>query len=396
MPKKMIVDYLSNHQDEVIEKWTKEMRTQLDERSLSISMDSVYIETGKEFVGLVLSNLTQIEKQYKLKLQDFSDKVVQLGWPLTVVLAGLRALGRILFEGMQEKGTVTERNNMEVVYSFDTWMTPMQDEIVNNYASSWERTVSIQKIALQELSAPLIPVFEKISVMPLVGTIDTERAKQIMENLLNGIVQHRSEVVLIDITGVPVVDTMVAHHIIQAAEAVRLVGAKCMIVGIRPEIAQTIVSLGIDLTQILTTSTLQKGIQKALANTNRKIVELEGRRVRIPILKLADCLLVSIQWELDDQTALQFQEDLLQKIHETSARGVVIDITSIDFMDSFIAKVLGDVINMSKLMGAMVVITGIQPAVAITLIELGIRLEDVLTALDLEKGLETLQQELGD
>jgi rsbT co-antagonist protein RsbR len=276
MPKKLMVDYLSEYQEEVVEKWTKEMRTQLDERSLSISMDSIYIETGKEFVALVLSNLTQIEMQYKLKLQDFSDKVVQLGWPLTVVLAGLRTLARILFEGMKEKGAVNDQNNMDVVYSFEQWMTPMQDEIVNTYASSWERTVSIQKIALQELSAPLIPVFDKVSVMPLVGTIDTERAKQIMENLLNGIVQHRAEVVLIDITGVPVVDTMVAHHIIQAAEAVRLVGAKCMIVGIRPEIAQTIVSLGIDLTQILTTSTLQKGIQKALANTNRKIVELEG------------------------------------------------------------------------------------------------------------------------
>ncbi|MCA1057089.1 STAS domain-containing protein [Rossellomorea aquimaris] len=119
-------------------------------------------------------------------------------------------------------------------------------------------------------------------------------------------------------------------------------------------------------------------------------------RVRIPILKLHDCLLISIQWELDDQTALQFQEDLLNRIHETSARGVVIDITSIDFIDSFIAKVLGDVINMSRLMGAKVVITGIQPAVAITLIELGIRLDDVLTALDLEKGLEKLQMELGD
>ncbi|TFD95311.1 MULTISPECIES: STAS domain-containing protein [Jeotgalibacillus] len=118
--------------------------------------------------------------------------------------------------------------------------------------------------------------------------------------------------------------------------------------------------------------------------------------MRIPILKLKDCLLVSIQWELDDQTALEFQEDLLKKIHETNARGVVIDITSIDFIDSFIAKVLGDVINMSRLMGAKVVITGIQPAVAITLIELGIRLDDVMTALDLEKGLEKLQQELGD
>lgn len=118
--------------------------------------------------------------------------------------------------------------------------------------------------------------------------------------------------------------------------------------------------------------------------------------MRIPILKLKDCLLVSIQWELDDQTALEFQEDLLQKIHLTSARGIVIDITSIDFIDSFIAKVLGDVIDMSKLMGAKVVITGIQPAVAITLIELGIRLEDVMTALDLENGLDKLQLELGE
>jgi len=116
--------------------------------------------------------------------------------------------------------------------------------------------------------------------------------------------------------------------------------------------------------------------------------------LRIPILKLGECLLISIQWELDDQTALQFQEDLLQKIHGTSARGIVIDLTSIDFIDSFIAKVLGDVIEMSKLMGARVVITGIQPAVAITLIELGIRLQDVLTALDLENGLDKLHREL--
>ncbi|MFC5588086.1 STAS domain-containing protein [Sporosarcina soli] len=116
--------------------------------------------------------------------------------------------------------------------------------------------------------------------------------------------------------------------------------------------------------------------------------------LRIPILKLNDTLIVSIQWELDDQTALQFQEDLLKKMHETNARGVLIDLTPIDFIDSFIAKVLGDVISMSRLMGAKVVITGIQPAVAITLIELGIRLEDVLTALDLENGLDKLQQEL--
>jgi rsbT antagonist protein RsbS len=116
--------------------------------------------------------------------------------------------------------------------------------------------------------------------------------------------------------------------------------------------------------------------------------------MRIPILKLKDYLLVSVQIELDDQTALQFQEDILNKIHEVGTRGVVIDLTSVDFIDSFIAKVLGDVVDMANLMGAKVVLTGIQPAVAITLVDMGILLNGVPTALDLEQGLEKLQQEL--
>ncbi|KGA96214.1 RsbT antagonist protein rsbS [Alkalihalobacillus alcalophilus ATCC 27647 = CGMCC 1.3604] len=116
--------------------------------------------------------------------------------------------------------------------------------------------------------------------------------------------------------------------------------------------------------------------------------------MRIPILKLKQYLLISIQVELDDQTALQFQEDLLNKIHEEESIGVVIDLTSVDMIDSFIAKVLGDVVDMSNMMGARVVLTGIQPSVAITLIDMGIKLEEVPTALDLEQGLAKLQMEL--
>ncbi|WP_163528473.1 STAS domain-containing protein [Halobacillus ihumii] len=116
--------------------------------------------------------------------------------------------------------------------------------------------------------------------------------------------------------------------------------------------------------------------------------------MRIPILKLHNYLLISIQIDLDDQTAIQFQEDLLSKIHESGATGVVIDLTSVEIIDSFIAKVLGDVVTMSDLMGAKVVLTGIQPAVAMTLIDLGIHLKDVPTALDLEQGLIKLRQEL--
>ena len=114
-------------------------------------------------------------------------------------------------------------------------------------------------------------------IMPLIGTIDTERAKLIMENLLEGVITHNSEVVLIDITGVPVVDTMVAHHIIQAAEAVRLIGATCILVGIRPEISQTIVNLGIDLSKFPTKSSLKKGFTSALEITNRKVIDVNGK-----------------------------------------------------------------------------------------------------------------------
>ncbi|MDY0410456.1 STAS domain-containing protein [Virgibacillus soli] len=118
--------------------------------------------------------------------------------------------------------------------------------------------------------------------------------------------------------------------------------------------------------------------------------------MRIPILKLHNYLLISIQTDLDDQTAIQFQEDVLKKIHTTGATGVVIDLTSVEIIDSFIAKVLGDVVSMSDLMGAKVVLTGIQPAVAITLIDLGIHLSKVPTALDLEQGLLKLHSELGE
>ncbi|MDP4170541.1 MAG: STAS domain-containing protein, partial [Bacillota bacterium] len=233
---------------------------------------------SNEFVEMIISNLKETKEQFNNRLNDFSEKVVRLGWPLHFVTEGLRTFSKLVWEGMQEEKYITEENQMDVIYTFERWMTPLQNDVVDIYSRTWERTVSLQKIALQELSAPLIPVFEGITVMPLVGTIDTERAKQIMENLLTGVVKHRSEVVLIDITGVPVVDTMVAHHIIQAAEAVRLVGAKCMLVGIRPEIAQTIVNLGINLTQFTTKNTLKKGIEAALELTNRKIVKVEGTK----------------------------------------------------------------------------------------------------------------------
>lgn len=116
---------------------------------------------------------------------------------------------------------------------------------------------------------------------------------------------------------------------------------------------------------------------------------------RIPILQIENFLVASIQTELHDKTALQFKDDLLQRIYDTKARGLVMDLTAIEVVDSFIARILGDVAEMADLMGAKVVVTGLQPAVAITLVELGVEMHDVITALNLEKGIATLRRSVG-
>lgn len=265
--------FIEMNRDELLDKWTEKMKELDNERVSSVISDQVYYNICNDFIVILHQKFRRPEDDLISKINEFSIKIVQLGWSLKLILAGLSALNKIIFEMMTVDKT--EEEKMSLVWEFDKLISPITSEVLHQYASSWERTVSLQKIALQELSAPLIPVFDNITVMPLVGTIDTERAKSIMENLLQGVVKHRAEVVLIDITGVPVVDTMVAHHIIQASEAVRLVGAKCLLVGIRPEIAQTIVNLGIDLSQLTTKNSLQKGIEYALEMTDRQIVRLE-------------------------------------------------------------------------------------------------------------------------
>ena len=272
---KNMATFIQDNLEEILNKWQEMMKEDSEERFFQVMSQEVIDKTSREFAELMISNLFEGENNYENRLIEFTNKVVRFGWSISFVMKAINHFSHIVYEMLEKNETITDANMKEYVMVFTNWITPMRDGILETYAKTWERTVQLQKIALQELSASLIPVFDKISVMPLVGTIDTERAKLIMENLLDGVVKHRAEVVLLDITGVPVVDTMVAHHIIQAADAVRLVGAKCMLVGIRPEIAQTIVTLGINLKDFTTTSTLQRGVEQALAWTNRKIVEVE-------------------------------------------------------------------------------------------------------------------------
>lgn len=113
---------------------------------------------------------------------------------------------------------------------------------------------------------------------------------------------------------------------------------------------------------------------------------------RVPILRIGDVLVVSIQFDLEDQTVLQLQEDLAEQIVNRSARGVIIDITALEIVDSFVGRMLATIADISRMLDAETVVVGMRPAVAITLVELGLSLGGVSTALDLEKGLARLRR----
>jgi rsbT co-antagonist protein RsbR len=128
-----------------------------------------------------------------------------------------------------------------------------------------EEKIRAQQVALEELSTPMIPITDRIVVMPLVGAIDSRRAQQVMDSLLNGVANTRAETAIIDITGVSVVDTQVANALVRAAVSVQLLGARVMITGIRPEVAQTLVGLGVDLRGLSAHGTLSSAIATAMA-----------------------------------------------------------------------------------------------------------------------------------
>jgi rsbT co-antagonist protein RsbR len=125
--------------------------------------------------------------------------------------------------------------------------------------------------AIREMSTPVVPIYDEIIVLPLVGSIDSRRSAQIMEALLSGIQHYAAEIAIIDITGVSVVDTSVANHLIQTTRAASLLGAHCVLVGISAEVAQAMVHLGVDLSTVVTRSNLQAGIEYALDRLGKQI-----------------------------------------------------------------------------------------------------------------------------
>jgi rsbT co-antagonist protein RsbR len=165
-------------------------------------------------------------------------------------------------------------------------VTELLDSLGLHTTEAFQRTreniIARQQQELLELSTPVVRLWENVLALPLIGTLDSARTQVVMQNLLDAIVETRSDFAIIDITGVPVVDTLVAQHLLKTVAAARLMGADCLISGIRPQIAQTIIHLGVDLANVTTKATLADAFSVALRRSGLMVVKAEKKTAGEP------------------------------------------------------------------------------------------------------------------
>jgi rsbT co-antagonist protein RsbR len=205
-------------------------------------------------------------------LANFSALRAKGGFTPTETASFIFSLKQPLFEALRR-----EAGQDADALAAETWRaTELLDALglltAEAFQKSREDMISRQQAELLELSTPVVQLWDGILALPLIGTLDSSRTQVVMQNLLDAIVKTRSDFAIIDITGVPVVDTLVAQHLLKTVAAARLMGAECFISGIRPQIAQTIIHLGVDLAGVVTKATLADAFAIALRRTGYSLV----------------------------------------------------------------------------------------------------------------------------
>jgi len=186
------------------------------------------------------------------------------------------ALKRPLFVDLRQHTGNDAQRLFDALWAASQLVDRMAQWTADTYQRSREDIVRRQQEELLELSTPVVKLWEGVLAVPMIGTLDSSRTQLVMESLLQRIVETGSELAIIDITGVPTVDTLVAQHLLKTVTAIRLMGADCIISGIRPQIAQTIVHLGIDLQGITTKATLADALRLAMRSAGYTVTRAVG------------------------------------------------------------------------------------------------------------------------
>ena len=265
-----LAECLSENRDQILASWLQEMsgatkRADLmkdielrNQAKLFLNLFETAVQSGND-------NLNSAAwSQTKEMLQEISTSRAHQGFSPSETATFVLSLKRPIFDRLRQEFARDPEVLTSMLWSTTELLDGLGLYTAEAFIKMREEVIRRQQEEMLELSTPVVKLWDGIVSLPLVGTLDSARTQVVMESLLNAIVQTNSKIAIIDITGVPTVDTIVAQHLLKTVTAARLMGAECIISGIRPQIAQTIVHLGINLMDITTKATMNDALILAL------------------------------------------------------------------------------------------------------------------------------------
>jgi rsbT co-antagonist protein RsbR len=263
-----IVEFLRVNEAKVIDRWRDQVAAAVGDR---IPAAELHREL-EHLYGLILRSAGDADEsaagELRAVLAELSAARARNGFTPGETALGIFSLKHAVYEMVADDADLAPE-----FLAFSRVLDDLGLYTFEAYAAAREQVITDQVEALLELSTPVVRVWDGILAVPLVGTLDSARTQVVMEKLLESLVATGAQHAIIDITGVPTVDTEVAQHLLKTVMAARLMGAECTISGIRPQIAHTIVSLGIEFGDVLTKATLADALGHALSRSGRKVVQ---------------------------------------------------------------------------------------------------------------------------
>src|SRR6266513_2593937 len=256
-----LVAHLRQNRTQLREEWARritdaELLTAMSKEEIFSEATSVY----DNYVEVLETGSVEALQAYARSLSErIIPRGVETNEVVGIVLLLRDVLGRSLLKKYQSDLVLLNR----VMDAYEPASNRIANTVAVSFVQERERIIRQQQEAIRELSTPVLQVRERLLILPIIGVIDSQRARQVTEQLLRGIRTNRAKVVVIDITGVPTIDSTVANHLVQTVEASRLMGASVIITGLSSEIAQTLVTIGVDLSKVNAVGDLQGGIEEA-------------------------------------------------------------------------------------------------------------------------------------
>jgi rsbT co-antagonist protein RsbR len=279
-------ELLTNHEARLVSDWVKEQSSIQRGRGAPPREPELRKECA-EFIGLLRKALEQesgddIESpgwaDVRALLQHISSARSLQGHSPSETASFIFSLKKPLFSYLRRELNGDGQALADETILADQLLDKLGLYTTEVHQRAREEVINRQQQEMLELSTPVVKLWEGILALPMIGTLDSMRTQIVMESLLQKIVETGSGLAIIDITGVPTVDTLTAQHLLKTVTAARLMGAECIISGIRPQIAQTIVHLGVDLGDISTKASLADALALALEKTGRTVVRAKGRK----------------------------------------------------------------------------------------------------------------------